>query len=41
MSFAALLQAAFMSDKEAQCYLDRYPDLRSAFGTLEAAKKHW
>ena len=37
----ALAKLAQMSDKEAQCYLDRYPDLRAAFGTLEAAKKHW
>ena len=37
----ALAQAVPMSDNEAQCYLERYPDLRAVFGTLEAAKKHW
>lgn len=30
-----------MTDKEAQCYLDRYADLRGVIGTLNDAKKHW
>lgn len=31
-----------LTDAEAQCYLDRYADLKNAFGTdLEKAKKHW
>ena len=31
-----------MSDVEAKCYLDRYPDLSRAFGSdLNQAKGHW
>ena len=32
-----------LTDKEAQCYLNRYSDLRKAFGAnnIKAAKKHW
>ena len=32
-----------LSDKEAQCYLNRYSDLRKAFGAnnIKAAKNHW
>ncbi len=31
-----------LSDLEAQCYLDRYPDLKNAYGSdLNAAKNHW
>ncbi len=32
-----------LSDQEAQCYLNRYPDLQRAFGTtnIRAAKTHW
>ena len=32
-----------LSDQEAQCYLNRYADLRGAFGAtnIAAAKTHW
>ena len=31
-----------VSDKQAICYLDRYADLKSAYGNdLEKAKRHW
>tara|TARA_B110000483_G_C18161251_1_gene529386 strand:+ start:79 stop:1878 length:1800 start_codon:yes stop_codon:yes gene_type:complete len=32
-----------LDDKDAQCYLDRYPDLQNAFGpnNTSAAKTHW
>ncbi len=32
-----------LDDKDAQCYLDRYPDLQKAFGpnNTSAAKTHW
>ena len=32
-----------LTDKEAQCYLNRYSDLRKAFGAnnIKAAKNHW
>lgn len=32
-----------ITDQEAQCYLDRYPDLQNAFGadSWVLAKKHW
>jgi hypothetical protein len=31
-----------MSNEEAKCYLDRYPDLTKAFGSdLTKAKEHW
>lgn len=31
-----------LSDAQAQCYLNKYPDLRKAFGTnLSKAKEHW
>lgn len=33
---------ASISDKQAICYLDRYADLKSAYGNdLEKAKQHW
>ena len=37
------LQKSGLTDKEAQCYLNRYSDLRNAFGAnnIKAAKKHW
>ena len=32
-----------INDKQARCYLNRYPDLINALGkdNLQAAKKHW
>lgn len=30
-----------MTDEEARCYLDRYPDLAAAVSTLAGARKHW
>lgn len=32
-----------LTDEQAQCYLNRYPDLQNAFGpnNIELAKKHW
>lgn len=31
-----------LNDKEAQCYLNRYPDLKDYFGSdLRGAKEHW
>ena len=31
-----------LSDLEAQCYVDRYPDLKNAYGSdLNAVKNHW
>lgn len=31
-----------LNDEQAQCYLDRYPDLQEAFGDdLNAARRHW
>lgn len=32
-----------MTNKQAQCYLNRYPDLQRAFGAhnIRAAKFHW
>lgn len=32
-----------LTDAQAQCYLNRYPDLQDAYGltNIEAAKKHW
>ena len=40
---AALIAAADMSDEEAQCYLNRYPDVvqKYSLGNLEKAKLHW
>ena len=35
-------QDRMMTDEQAKCYLERYPDLRLAFGTnLLKAKQHW
>ena len=32
-----------LTDEQAQCYLNRYPDLQDSYGltNIEAAKKHW
>jgi flagellar hook-length control protein FliK len=39
----AMKNISNLDDKDAQCYLDRYPDLQNAFGpnNTSAAKTHW